>query len=87
MGTNRVPTLRYRCPTVDGPPQIGTILMGEGPRVRRGYRVLSAVRGKGIAALGVVTWRLHVERMSRERAQGEIDAGTPYWNIVWDKRK
>lgn len=85
---NKIPTLRYRCPMVDGPPQIGLILMGTGPRVRRGYRVLSATRGKGgMIGLGVVTWRLHVERMSKERAQGEIDAGTPHWDIIWDKRK
>lgn len=82
----KVPTLRYRCPTTDGAPPIGLILMGTGARVRRGYRVLAAIRGKGMPGLGVVTWRLHVERMSKERASEEIAAGVPHWNIVWDKR-
>jgi hypothetical protein len=82
------PTLRYRCPFVDGPPPIGCILMGKGPRVRRGYRILGAARAKSaIVGLGVVTWKLHVESMPSSRARAEIEAGAPYWTIVWDRRK
>ena len=84
----RTPTLRYRCPLVDGPPPIGCILMGDGPRVRRGYRILGVVRTKGaLPALGVTTWRLHVEPMPKARAQAEIEAGAPHWDIVWDRRE
>lgn len=83
----KTPTLRYRCPAVDGAPPIGLILMGTGPRVRRGYRVLATKRSKGIAGLGVATWRLHVDPMSAARAREEIEAGAPHWDIVWDRRK
>ena len=84
----RTPTLRYRCPAADGPPPMGCILMGHGPRVRRGYRVLAASRAKsGVPALGVVTWRLAVESMAAQRARGEIEAGAPHWEIVWDRRR
>lgn len=84
---SKPPVIRYHCPVTWEAPHIGLILMGTGPRVRRGYRVLSANRSKGAAGADEVMWRLHVERMSKERAQAEIDAGTPHWSIVWDKRK
>jgi hypothetical protein len=62
--------------------------MGDGPRVRRGYRILSAVKGKTtLPGLGVTTWRLHVEPMAAARARDEIDAGVPHWSIRWDARK
>jgi hypothetical protein len=62
--------------------------MGDGPRVRRAYRVLSAARTKSaIVGLGVVTWKLRVEPMSAERGRAEIAAGTPWWCIHWDKRQ
>jgi hypothetical protein len=62
--------------------------MGDGPRVRRGYRVLSATAGSsGIAGLGVTTWKLHVEPMAKVRALAEVEAGAPWWNIVWDRRE
>lgn len=82
-----MPTIRYRSPTTEGAPPPGCILMGDGPRVRRGYRVLSAKAGKsGIAGLGVTTWKLHVEPMAKARALAEVEAGAPWWNIVWDRR-
>ena len=34
MTVRREPTIRYRLPLVDGQPEIGAILMGDGPRVR-----------------------------------------------------
>lgn len=81
------PQLRYRVPTTEGPPPIGAIIMGRGKQVRRGYRVLAAVKTKAaMVMLGVTTWRVSVERMSREAAQEEIDAGAPRWSITWDKR-
>lgn len=83
----RIPTLRYRCPLSEGSPAIGTILMGEGPRVRRAYRVLSATRSKScLVGLGVVTWRIKVEPMSADAGRKEIEDGTPYWSIKWDSR-
>lgn len=83
----RQPTIRYRCPTTEDAPTIGIILMGDGPRVRRAYRVLSVRRARsGALALGFVTWRLAVEPMSAERGREEIAAGVPGWNIVWDHR-
>jgi len=83
----RTPRLSYRCPACDGPPAPGTIVMGLGPRVRRAYRVLNArrVRSK-IVGLGVVTWKIDVERMSAEAGREEIALGAPHWGIVWDKR-
>ena len=62
--------------------------MGEGPRVRRGYRVLAIrqVRG-GLVALGCVTWKLTVEPMSAAAAREEVAAGVPLWGIEWDSRK
>lgn len=84
---NRVPSIRYRCPAVDGAPLPGTIIMGDGPCVRRAYRVLSADRTQsGIAGLGVVTWRLRVEPMSAAAGREEIAAGALWWTIAWDRR-
>jgi hypothetical protein len=81
-------TLRYRAPFTDGPPMVGTILMGEGERVRRGYRILGVKRSKTTKpALGVTTWRLAVESMPKAVAISEIKAGAPYWSIVWDRRE
>jgi hypothetical protein len=62
--------------------------MGDGPRVRRGYRILAATRTKGsLPAFGVATWKLHVEPMAKARALAEVEAGAPHWNIVWDRRE
>lgn len=84
----RTKTLRYRAPFTDGPPMVGTILMGESERTRRGYRILGVKLSKsGQPALGVTTWRLAVEAMSKAAAIAEIKAGAPYWSIVWDSRK
>jgi hypothetical protein len=66
--------IRYRCPTVDGTPPCGAIVMGGGNRVGRAYRVLSAKQTHGISALGVTTWTLTVDR------------GHPYWDIKLDLR-
>ena len=85
--THRIPTLRYRCPSDEGGPPIGCILMGDGPRVRRGYRVLSATKvNSNPAALGVATWRIRVEPMAAASAREEIGAGSPHWSIEWDRR-
>lgn len=85
---SRQPTISYRCPTAHGNPSPGHILMGEGPRVRRAYRVLSIrqVRG-GLIALGCATWKLTVEPMSADAGRREVEAGTPRWGIKWDSRK
>lgn len=80
--------IRYRCPTIQGPPLPGHIIMGHGHRVRRAYRVLGAQPSRGgLVALGCTNWRLTVEPMSAERGCAEIDAGCPSWGIVWDSRK
>lgn len=85
---SRVPTIRYRCPLEDGPPAVGTILMGDGPRVRRAYRILNATRTKSaIVGLGVCTWKLQVEPMSAASGREEIEGGAPFWSIKWDKRE
>jgi hypothetical protein len=62
--------------------------MGDGPRVRRAYRVLGAtqVRG-GQIALGCVTWNINAEPMSATSAREEIAAGITHWGIIWDSRK
>lgn len=79
--------MRYRVPLDLGPPPVGAILMGEGPRVRRAYRILAAVKTKSsTAALGICTWKLMVESMSAATGREEIDAGSPHWSIVWDRR-
>lgn len=84
----RVPTLRYRSPLEDGSPPIGTILMDDGPRVRRAYRILNVVKTKTtLPGLGVCTWKLQVEPMSAASGRTEIEAGAPYWCIKWDKRR
>lgn len=85
----RIPTLRYRTPAADGPPPVGAILMGDGPKVRRGYRILTATRTKSssLIGLGVCTWKLLVEPMGAETARREIEAGAPHWSLVWDKRR
>jgi len=89
MGTvTRIPTLRYRVPLIDGAPPVGAIVMGEGPRVRRAYRIMLATRTKSaLIGLGVVTWKLRVESMSAASGRDEIEAGAPHWPIVWDKRR
>jgi hypothetical protein len=81
------PSIRYRTPAADGPPLPGTILMGDGPRVRRAYRVLGAVRCRGCPALGIATYRLQVERMSAARGLEEVAAGAERWLIRWDSRE
>lgn len=84
----RMPTIRYRCPTIEGGPMAGHIVMGDGPRVRRAYRVLAAVKTRaGLPALGCCTWRLSVEPMSATAGRAEIEAGVPRWGIVWDVRR
>ncbi len=84
---SRVPTISYRCPAEEGAPSPGIILMGDGPRVRRAYRVLSARRTKSaVVGLGIVTWKLRVEPMSAAAGRDEIDAGVPWWHIHWDRR-
>ena len=81
-------TLRYRSPTTEGAPPVGAIMMGDGPRVRRAYRVLGAVRSAGgIAALGFTHWRVTVEPMIADRGREEINAGSPWWGLKWDKRR
>lgn len=87
MGNRRTPTIRYRCPVNRGAPSPGHIIMGNGPRTRRAYRVLSVRRAKGQAALGVATWRIAVEPMSAAAGRAEIEAGTPHWSIKWDSRR
>jgi len=82
----RAPTIRYRCPPARGAPSPGHIIMGNGPRTRRAYRVLSVRRAKGLAALGVATWRIAVEPMSAAAGREEIAAGVPHWLIKWDSR-
>lgn len=87
MTARRQPIIRYRLPLVDGTPEIGAILMGDGPRVRRAYRILSATRTKSaLVGLGVVTWKLIVEPMSAVAGREEIDSGVPGWSLQWDKR-
>ena len=82
-------TLRYRAPTSHGAPPIGAILMGTGPRVRRGYRVTApAVRVPlGAKAMGFTRWRLRVEPMGAAAARADIDAGAPHWGLRWDRRQ
>jgi hypothetical protein len=83
----RAPIIRYRCHSTEDAPSPGTILMGEGKRVRRAYRILSATRTRNSAPmLGAVTWKLSVEPMSAAKGREEIDAGHPWWPIVWDRR-
>lgn len=84
----RAATIRYRVPAIEGTPSPGAILMGDGPRVRRAYRILSAISTKSRPiGLGVVTWKLKVEPMSASTGRQEIEAGTPHWSIKWDSRK
>lgn len=86
-------TIRYRCPVEDGSPAMGHILMGEGPRVRRAYRVLlvKQVRAGWLLDNGdgtfSATWKLTVEPMSAAAGREEIEAGTPCWGIKWDSRR
>lgn len=66
----------------------GHILMGEGPRIRRAYRVLGAKKATGgLIALGCATWRLTVEPMSAAAGREEVEAGAPLWGMRWDVRK
>lgn len=88
---SRAPTISYRCSPEDGNPSPGHILMGEGPRVRRAYRVLTIrqVRPGWLRREGdqwLATWKLTVEPMSAERGRDEIAAGVPAWGIKWDSR-
>lgn len=88
VSRHRIPTLRYRAPFIDGAPPVGAIVMGNGPRVRRAYRILLATKTKSsLVGLGVCTWKLLVEPMSAAAGRDEIDAGAPHWEIVWDKRE
>lgn len=81
-------TIRYRAPVIDGTPMVGTILMGDGARVRRGYRILGARQSaSGHPAPGLTTWRLAVEAMPKAAAMAEIEDGAPCWSIVWDRRE
>jgi hypothetical protein len=82
----KTPTLRYRCPTRDGGPSPGDIIMGDGPRVRRAYRVLKATRSSGLPALSYATWRIAVEPMRAAAGRAEIEAGVRHWSIIWDRR-
>ena len=84
---SKTPSIRYRCPATWEAPTPGLILMGIGPRVRRAYRVLSATRCRGQAALGIATWRIHVEPMGAGRGREEIAAGSPTWELCWDRRQ
>lgn len=89
----RPPSISYRMPADDGPPPIGAILMGTGPRVRRAYRILTVrqVRPGWLRHDGrggyEITWKLAVESMSAERGRQEIAEGTPDGTIVWDRRE
>jgi hypothetical protein len=88
MKQRRAPVISYRMPASDGPPPIGAILMGDGPRVRRSYRILSARRvNSRVNPFSEVTWKLTVERMSLAAGRDEIAAGMPWRTIVWDKRE
>lgn len=85
---SRAPTIRYRCPAAGDDPFPGLILMGNGPRVRRAYRVLNARKTTSVVVgLGICTWKLTVEPMSAAAGREEIDADTPAWTIKWDSRK
>lgn len=88
---NRAPVIRYRCPTDDDNPAPGYILIGQGPRVRRAYRVLTTkqIRPGRFIKEGdayLASWKLTVEPMSAERGREEIASGTPYMWIKWDSR-
>lgn len=80
--------LRYRCPTIQGSPLPGHIIMGDGPRIRRAYRVLGATPARGdVPALGCTRWNLTVEPMSAAAGRLEIEAGCSWWGITWDARR
>jgi len=80
--------IRYRVPTIEGAPLPGSIIMGDGPRVRRAYRVLGAKASRGgLVALGCTTWSLTVESLSADAGRAEIANGCQSWGIVWDSRK
>lgn len=87
MAVRKLPTIRYRCATHEGSPLPGHIIMGDGPRVRRAYRVLSIRKTKALPGLGTTTWCISVEPMSAAAGRTEIDEGTPSWGIQWDSRK
>ena len=81
-------TIRFRVPTEDGALLPGHIVMGDGPRTRRAYRVFSARTSRGGAAtLGCVTWILSVEFLSAEAGRSEVKSGCRLWGIEWDSRK
>lgn len=82
--SRRAPVIRYRCP--DGPPPPGAIVMSNPVRARRAYRVLSAHRCRGAAALGMARWLLSVEPMPAAAGLQEIEAGAPMWGLKWDRR-
>ena len=80
--------LRYRVPHSMGIPPIGGVIMGEGPRVRRAYRILSVAKVQSRTPhLDCVHYRIAAESMSAERGRQEVVAGCPRWTIVWDRRK
>lgn len=83
----RAPTISYRTDVAEGRPPLGAILMGDGPRVRRAYRIMAAHRVNArVPAVNTVTWKLTVERMSAAAGRAEIEAGVPWQTIVWDSR-
>jgi hypothetical protein len=87
MAKRGAPAIRYRCPHAWDAPPPGLILMGDGPRVRRAYRVLSARRVRNaLPMMGFVTWRIAVEPMSAARGREEVEAGCPRWGLQWDRR-
>jgi hypothetical protein len=88
MRARRPPTIRYRSPVAAGAPSPGDLIMGDGPRTRRAYRVLTVRKArKALPALGCATWVLTVEPMSIARGREEHAAGTPAWTIKWDARR
>ena len=65
----------------------GHIVIGDGPRVRTAYRVLSVTKARSkMPGLGVSTYRLMVETMSAVAGRQEIELLGCYWSLVWDRR-
>lgn len=83
----RSKTIRYRCAVASGGPMPGSIVMGDGPRVKRAYLVLSSRRTGGTPALGMATFLLTVESMSASAGREKLAEGYPRWNIVWFSRR
>lgn len=82
----RPPQIRYRCPTDCGAPTPGSIIIGDGPRIRRAYRVLSAILADADRQAGISTWRILVEPMSVATGRMEIATGCPRWIFTRDRR-